>query len=112
MTTRQDIKTWLKSPRGMSREDLAAAVGVKKRTVDNWLCGSLEIPLTKLQLVERIMEQRNAEVQQAPSNLTAVAMLMTEEMRKRISTAAQLAGLSFDEFIIAATNEKISRSGK
>lgn len=32
----------------MSRDDLASALGVSKRTISNWQNGSTELPLSKL----------------------------------------------------------------
>lgn len=40
--------------RQMSRDDLAKAIGVSKRTISNWQNGSTEIPLSKLLSIARM----------------------------------------------------------
>ncbi len=53
------IKAWLKTY-NHERDWLAVQIGVKKRTVDNWLSSPKEIPVGKLKLIERLMQEDEA----------------------------------------------------
>ncbi len=56
---KEQIKHWLKE-RNLDRQWLADQIGVKKRTVDNWLSSPQEIPIGKERLIQRLMQDDQA----------------------------------------------------
>lgn len=114
MLTRDEIKAWLKRT-GRTRQDLAAAVGLSKGTVNNWLSGADPIPAPKQQLIERLMKESDPGAASAPATpsteeLTAIALMMTREQRAYLTAAARRCGQTLEEFILTAAIERAERA--
>lgn len=58
---KQDVKTWLRSI-GKDRDWLAEQIGVKKRSVDNWLSSNRDIAAKAQIIIARLMAQYPASV--------------------------------------------------
>lgn len=58
---KQDVKMWLRSI-GKDREWLAEQIGVKKRSVDNWLSSHRDIAAKAQIIIARLMTQHPASV--------------------------------------------------
>lgn len=98
----EEIKALLKS-RGWNREQFGNRVGVSKRTVDNWLCGSYTIPLPKMKLIEELMQESAAPAAKKPvsvdiGSIEIINVILTREEMEEVARAAAALGLSIDEF--------------
>lgn len=94
MTTREDIKNWLKGT-GKDRAWLGETIGVSKRTVDNWLSGADPIPAAKKKLIEERMQNSAAPDQTAAvvlpldtSSVNYITILLTQEEYAECVSAA------------------------
>ncbi len=94
-TTREDIKTWLKTVK-MSRNELAERLKVSKGTVNNWLSGADPIPKLKLAFIESLMQSSQPEENQSPATTPgtprAFAVQLSEQDYQRCLAAALRAG--------------------
>ena len=115
--TKDEIKNWLKE---MDRDRfwLAKKCNVSKRTVDDWISTSREIPAKALLQIQELMEkddevpvsnQRNYTVK---NGLIAVAVMMTEAEHSFIASMALLEDKTVDEFIKDAGLEDAERRHK
>lgn len=95
MTTREEIKAWLKSS-GTSRASLAECLGVSKGTVNNWLAGADPIPKIKLAFIENIM--RFGVAQPNITALKAFAVQLPDEDYGKCKMAAAQAGKPLEEW--------------
>lgn len=76
---KDQIKAWLKS-QNHDRSWLGEQLGVGKRTVDSWLSTSSPIPLNKLKLIERLMEDDEAAEAQRRQQLEPTAQVFSVEV--------------------------------
>ena len=72
---KEDIKMWLRRHK-RDRYWLAEAVGVKKRTVDNWLSSPKEIPVACQRLISNLMAIDAANAQQQAQDKAIVQNLV------------------------------------
>lgn len=107
MAMKDRIKAWLKS-HNHDRDWLAEQIGVKKRTVDNWLSSPKEIPIGKLSLIERLMQDDEAAEASRRQKLIPTAQVSSLEVdlpRFRAYSAASLAqGMTLEQWAIEELN--------
>lgn len=112
MLTREKLKDWLNAT-GVTRQELADALGIAKGSVYNWLSGTAPIPFAKQKLILRIMEEREQSSTPAvpgSDEVTAIALMMTKEQRAYLAAAARKCGQTLEEFILAAAIERAERA--
>ena len=93
--TKEDIKKWLKAS-GKSREWLAEQCGVDKRTLNNWLSVSREVPSKALLIIQRLMTEKISPIP------PQVEIDFTDEEWEVISAAMTATQQTFMEFINSA----------
>lgn len=97
------IKQWLKT-HGLDRDWLATQIGVNKRTVDNWLSTSKEIPEIKLALIRKVMSEAEAAEAARKQQLDPVAQVFSVEVSlpqyRRYSQAALKAQRTLEDWAI------------
>lgn len=93
--TKEDIKKWLKAS-GKSREWLAGQCGVDKRTLNNWLSVSREVPSKALLIIQRLMAEKISPI---PSQ---VEIDFTDEEWAVVSAAMTETQQTFIEFLNSA----------
>lgn len=107
VVVKEQIKAWLKAT-NRTRAWLGEQVGVSKKAVDNWLSSPKEIPLGKLKLIERLMQEDEAaeaarKLQLLPQN--QIFSLETDLPTFRAYSAAALAaGLTLEQWAIQELN--------
>lgn len=114
MQTHEKIKQWLKD-NDTNRAELAAAVGVAKRTVDNWLSGAQPIPERKLALINEMME--DGEKTSLVVNINSVEVIVirvTPDELAQIAAAAAAARMTLENWcrmvLLARTGEILASS--
>lgn len=104
---KEQIKEWLKSTQ-RDRTWLAEQIGVKPRTVDNWLSSPQVIPGGKLKLIERLMEDDAAAEAQRRQQLQPTAQVFSVEVDlptfRAYSAAALASGQILEAWAIAELN--------
>ena len=104
---KERIKEWLKS-KNRDREWLAGEIGVNKRTVDNWLSSPKVIPVGKLKLIERLMEDDEAAETKRRQQLQPTAQVFSIEVDlstfRAYSAAAQANGQMLEQWAISELN--------
>lgn len=114
MMTRDEIKNWLTGPHGMSRQDFAAALGVRLTTVYGWLSNK-PIPSAQMARIERMIEDSTAApVQPAvelslDSLLAEVLRIADPQMVEDTRRAAELCGLSLQGYLAMALRAQNKR---
>lgn len=98
----KEIKARLKEI-GVSRQELAEKLGVKKRTVDAWLSCGVPIPFAKLQLIEQLLAPPAPEPAPAPApalgvNAKILNVLLTRDEFELCARAAQKERLPVEEW--------------
>lgn len=101
------IKAWLKS-HNHERDWLAEQIGVKKRTVDNWLSSPKEIPLGKLTLIERLMQDDESAEAARRQKLIPTAQVFSLEVDlptfRAYSAASLQQGQTLEQWAIEELN--------
>lgn len=104
---KDQIKAWLKA-KNHTREWLGEQIGVKPKTVDNWLSSPREIPSGKLTIIERLMQEDEAAEAQRRLQLLPTNQIFSLEVdlpRFRAYSAAALANdQTLEQWAIAELN--------
>jgi hypothetical protein len=107
--SKDDIKDWLKKS-DHDRDWLGEQVGVNRRTVDNWLSSPQVIPVSKLMLIQRLMEDTAALEEQRKQQMHPTNQVFSLEVdlpRFRAYNYASLAaGLTLEEWAIQCCDEE------
>lgn len=105
--TKDEIKDWLKQQRH-DRDWLGEQVGASKKTVDNWLSSEKTIPLGKLRLIERLMQEDEAAEAARRQKLTPTAQVFSLEVDlptfRSYSAASLASNLTLEQWAIAELN--------
>lgn len=104
---KERIKAWLKA-QNHDRDWLAGQVGVKVRTVDNWLSSPQAIPAGKLSLIERLMQDDEAAELARRQKLIPTAQVFSLEVDlptfRSYSAAALANGQTLEQWAINELN--------
>ena len=102
------VKAWLKST-NRERSWLGDQLGVGKRTVDSWLSTSAPIPLNKLKLIERLMEDDAAAEAQRRQQMEPTAQVFSVEVDlptfRAYSQAALAQQKTLEDWAVGELNE-------
>lgn len=104
---KEQIKQWLKK-NNRTREWLGSQVGVSKKAVDNWLSSPKAIPLGKLNLIQRLIQDDEVAEAARRQQFTPTAQVFSVEVDlptfRAYSSAALAAGLTLEQWTIDELN--------
>lgn len=108
---KEEIKAWLKAC-NHSRNWLAEEIGVRPRTVDNWLSSPQVIPEGKLKLIERLMQDDEAAERERLQKLQPTAQVYSLQVDYPMFRLISRAALAHQQTIEDWSVEQIERAAR
>lgn len=100
---KDEVKAWLKRL-SLSRDWLADKIGVSKRTVDNWLSSSIDIPERSAAMIRQIMDDSEKMAEGISTNIFSVEC--TLDQFRRFSRAALEDGMILEDWALQILDEE------